>query len=188
MLRRFEWLAADSIILVHEDVPMLFRDDLRVYLSILRDAIRYSAGRRYRLVALFPSRVRPAIDEVGRARMTLDQPASGDQPLRIQLDRVQPGAATVEMDCVIDLDDIGHPIGIELISPRAIATSHGLQFSGEGSQWETTTVTTYDEAADALYVRIAPGRSRDQRNGMATLVLSLTGALQELIVRVERSI
>lgn len=59
MLRRLDWLPERSIVLAHEAVPTLASNDLRTYLSILREANAFweGLGDRY-VIAVFSATAR----------------------------------------------------------------------------------------------------------------------------------
>lgn len=103
---------------------------------------------------------------------------------RIRLHEGDPGAVMqFSMDCVLDLDWEEAPIGVELISPRAIAEAKGLPFDGDVTAKNAMEQTSYDADADAMGISMGTGRSIDQRVGIATLLLSPSGQVLELIVR-----
>jgi hypothetical protein len=63
MLRRLDWLDAKSIIIAHDQIPVLPRGDLLTYVSVLREANRFwqSRGDRH-LIAFFPSSSRSLLE------------------------------------------------------------------------------------------------------------------------------
>lgn len=85
------------------------------------------------------------------------------------------------MGCVVDADMNG-PIGIELIGPKAQATEQSAPFDGVRSRRESFPAVTYDSEADALYVRLRPGRSLDQLTAIATVVVDASGSILEITV------
>jgi hypothetical protein len=61
-LRDFHWVDKRRIVLVHDDVPDIPADDLRVYLEILRDAVTdWRAGEPHELVVVFDEGSRDAV-------------------------------------------------------------------------------------------------------------------------------
>ena len=61
-LRDFHWTDRRNIVLVHEDVPHIPGDELKVYLEVLRDAAAdWKAGDPHELVILFDERSRDAV-------------------------------------------------------------------------------------------------------------------------------
>lgn len=61
-LRDFHWTEKRSIVLVHEDVPHIPADELRVYLEVLRDAVSdWKAGDPHELVVVFDERCQDAV-------------------------------------------------------------------------------------------------------------------------------
>lgn len=64
-LRDFHWTVKRSIVLVHEDVPHIPTDELKVYLEILRDAVAdWKADEPHELVVVFDERSRDVITDV----------------------------------------------------------------------------------------------------------------------------
>lgn len=61
-LRDFHWTDKRSIVLVHEDVPQIPANDLKVYLEILRDAVSdWKADEPHELVVVFDKGSRDAV-------------------------------------------------------------------------------------------------------------------------------
>lgn len=53
-LRDFDWIPCRKIILMHESVPQLPENDLRIYLEILRDAVlEWHEGEAHELEVVF---------------------------------------------------------------------------------------------------------------------------------------
>ena len=87
------------------------------------------------------------------------------------------------VEAVIDLDESGSPIGIELLSIFD-------RFPGLAQNLATRQVDgarfAVDEEADALYIRLAERRSVEQLVTTAALAIGLGGTLLGLRVRLER--
>lgn len=61
-LRDFHWTEKRSIVLIHEDVPHIPADDLKVYLEVLRDAAAdWKVGEPHELVIVFDEKSKDAV-------------------------------------------------------------------------------------------------------------------------------
>jgi hypothetical protein len=77
-LRDFHWVDKRRIVLVHDDVPDIPADDLRVYLEILRDAVTdWRAGEPHELVVVFDE---GSLDAVANALVSTRLIAEGQAP------------------------------------------------------------------------------------------------------------
>jgi len=91
-------------------------------------------------------------------------------------------AATGElMDVVVDVDDNGDVLGIEVLG--VFARHPGLTITNDGP---VRLSVSADPDADALYVRFAHGRSVDQLVRQAAIVLDSDERLQGIRVRMEK--
>jgi RNAse (barnase) inhibitor barstar len=53
-LRDFHWTDKRNIVLIHEDMPAIPRDEMKVYLEVLRDATNdWKVGEPHELVVIF---------------------------------------------------------------------------------------------------------------------------------------
>jgi hypothetical protein len=67
-LSRLHWLEPTSVIIIHDGLPTLSADDLRIYLSILRDVESDWASRTgHKLVAVFATDDAQRIQDIERA-------------------------------------------------------------------------------------------------------------------------
>jgi uncharacterized protein YuzE len=72
----------------------------------------------------------------------------------------------VDLDCVLDVDPYGDLIGIEFLSPRAVDPSIDWKRTSSAASLHVA----YDEAADAVYVRVTEESTGDhQLHATATL-------------------
>jgi RNAse (barnase) inhibitor barstar len=64
----FSWITSRRIILVHDELPVgMGEDNLRVYLKILRDAVKcWQPGEAHELVVVFPSSSQEVIHSILR--------------------------------------------------------------------------------------------------------------------------
>lgn len=61
-LRDFHWTDKRSIVLVHEDVPQIPGDELKVYLEVLRDSVAdWKPDEPHELVVVFNEKSRDAV-------------------------------------------------------------------------------------------------------------------------------
>lgn len=61
-LRDFHWTDKRSVVLIHEDVPHIPGNELKVYLEILRDAVSdWKADEPHQLVVVFDEKSRDAV-------------------------------------------------------------------------------------------------------------------------------
>ena len=57
-LRDFNWIEEHGIVLVHDDLPTLSEENLKIYLQILFEAIQdWKEGEEHYLKAVFPKKV-----------------------------------------------------------------------------------------------------------------------------------
>lgn len=64
-LRDFAWVPDRKVVLIHETLPRLPDVELRIYLAVLRDAIRWWRGEaRHELEVVFPESTRERIAEL----------------------------------------------------------------------------------------------------------------------------
>jgi hypothetical protein len=82
----------------------------------------------------------------------------------------------------MDLDLDGELVGVELISPAALAQIEGILFDGAESAANALLTTSYDPQADAMYVRASRGRLAHQRTADASVVISPSGLVLEIAV------
>ncbi len=85
------------------------------------------------------------------------------------------------MDVVVDVDETGDVLGIEVLG--LFARHPRLTIANDGSEGHSVSA---DPDADALYIRFAQGRSVDQLVRQATIVLNADGRLQGIRVRMEQ--
>ncbi len=93
------------------------------------------------------------------------------------------GGVSVEIvDAVVDLDEVGDIIGVEVLG---LVAMHSALVSSEGGSDGAPDVAV-DLDADATYVRLASGRSIDQVVRVAAVVFNRADQIVAVTVRMER--
>ena len=102
--------------------------------------------------------------------------ATADQRLDVRF-ALLPGSVPREVptESVLDFDEWGSLIGIELLSPSAQLGVGPKSLQVLSSSESPMLEVSYDEGSDALYLRLANGRSREQKVLPATLRISADG-------------
>jgi len=93
----------------------------------------------------------------------------------------------VMMDCVVDLDEFGESLGIEVVGVRSRSEPLANAL-GHEPRSDLALRIAYDVDADALYIRRRDEfRSVAQKSGVAALILDKNGALLAVGVHYESS-
>jgi uncharacterized protein YuzE len=100
-----------------------------------------------------------------------------DGVLRVQLLEAHP-ARLLDIDCVVDLTDLGQVVGIEVLDLRSqlAGGTVGPLTVNSSIRW------SYDDEIDALYVHVAAGRGQVQRRTAAQAGLDSNDRVVELAV------
>lgn len=96
--------------------------------------------------------------------------------------RQSQGVRAELIDVVIDLDGFGSPLGVEvlgLLYRYPLMARHLQALTAEGIPMSV------DEDADAIYLRVAEGRSLDQVTRLAAIAVGPDDALLGMHVRLE---
>jgi RNAse (barnase) inhibitor barstar len=67
-LSDFSWIDSKSIYLIHDELPTLERNDLKIYIQLLSDSVsKWGPDDPHRLYVVFPSRDRAAVEQLAEA-------------------------------------------------------------------------------------------------------------------------
>ncbi len=91
-------------------------------------------------------------------------------------------APIANIDCVIDIDQDGEVLGVEILNLGCI-TGVRLPHTSLRSAPVPGVSWSYDKTVDAFYVRLAEGRSVNQRPTTCNVHLNADGSICELEVR-----
>jgi len=84
---------------------------------------------------------------------------------------------TAEFECVLDRDDVGDVVGIEILSFRGqLGVAPPPAAKGSNIKW------SYDDEMDAFYMRIRQGPAPRQQTAMGRASFDKGGGLTELEV------
>jgi len=83
----------------------------------------------------------------------------------------------LQIECVLDLDESGRLLGVELLTLVLPLGLPGTEFQLLSSSIDPRLDVSYDEDSDALYLKLADGRSREQRAVLATLRTDAEGTV-----------
>lgn len=114
----------------------------------------------------------------------MNRPGYWQRGSELLIEVIESPSSVELVNAVIDLDNVGDVLGVEILGLAARHPGIPAHFQTlENAKGDFA--LSYDSDADALYIRIRPGRSVDQRVKPAVVLIGASDELVKVILYME---